>query len=38
MKLKKYLDEYTIIKSVTPKPDKKSWSLLNSWVSKKLKQ
>jgi len=38
MKLKKYLNEYTIIKSVTPKPDKKTWKLLDSYTANKLKK
>lgn len=37
MKLKKYLDEYTVIKPVEPKPDKKSWSLIDSYTAKKVK-
>ena len=35
--VKENVSEYTVIKPVTPKPDKKSWSLIGGYEAKKLK-
>lgn len=38
MRLKEFINEYNVIKPVKPKPDKKSWSVLDSYTTKKLKE